>query len=170
MFTLLKRKRQQSDDLLWAMPGGNEKEEAQTSNSPRSGRHSYLPLLFLVCCHVSGAMKVVIPHVSVSMSVCGETWKRRGDFNPQLFTPKVRLRRWERNLASPVCVWVCELAIENEWVQCCSWTEKSMLHMKRLRGLGLRVHVNKAIGFLNTPKLAFPRFGRASEVTCVVKA
>lgn len=45
-----------------------------------------------------------------------------------------------------------------------------MLHMKRLRGLGLRVHVNKAIGFLNTPKLAFPRFGRAGEVTCVVKA
>ena len=45
-----------------------------------------------------------------------------------------------------------------------------MLHMRRLRGLGLHVHVNKAIGFLNTPKLAFPRFGRESEVTCVVRA
>ncbi|KAF0043624.1 hypothetical protein F2P81_004961 [Scophthalmus maximus] len=40
-----------------------------------------------------------------------------------------------------------------------------MLHMRGLRGLGLRVHVNKAIGFLNTPNLAFPRFGRAGEVS-----
>lgn len=34
-----------------------------------------------------------------------------------------------------------------------------MLHMRGLRGLGLHVHVNKAIGFLNTPKLAFPISG-----------
>ena len=61
-------------------------------------------------------------------------------------------------------------AIKNEWVKCCSQTEKSMLHMRRLRGLGLCVRVNKAIGFLNTPKLVFPHFGRAGEVTCVVRA
>lgn len=126
MFTLLKRKRQQSDDLLWAMPGGSEKEEAQTCNSTRSGRHSYLPLLFLVCCHVSGAMKVVIPHISVSVSVCGETWKRRGDFNPQLSTPKVRLRRWEGNLASPVCVCVSV----SVWVGHREWMG-SMLQLDR---------------------------------------
>lgn len=29
-------------------------------------------------------------------------------------------------------------------------------HIRRLQGLGSHVHVNKAIGFLNTPKLAFP--------------
>lgn len=31
-----------------------------------------------------------------------------------------------------------------------------MLHIRRLQGLGSHVHVNKAIGFLNTPKLSFP--------------
>ncbi|KAG5270599.1 hypothetical protein AALO_G00194480 [Alosa alosa] len=41
-----------------------------------------------------------------------------------------------------------------------------MLHMRRLRGLGSCVHVNKAIGFLNTPKLAFPllRVGRRGDL------
>lgn len=32
-----------------------------------------------------------------------------------------------------------------------------MLHIRRLQGLDSHVHVNKAIGFLNTPKLSFPR-------------
>lgn len=31
-----------------------------------------------------------------------------------------------------------------------------MLHIRRLQGLDSHVHVNKAIGFLNTPKLSFP--------------
>lgn len=41
-----------------------------------------------------------------------------------------------------------------------------MPHMRRLRGLGSHVHVNKAIGFLNTPKLAFPllREGRCCDL------
>lgn len=62
----------------------------------------------------------------------GETWRRRrrGDFNPQLSTPKVRLRGWKENLARPLCVlsglvYVCRAlasvevlgsAIQNEWV------------------------------------------------------
>lgn len=58
----------------------------------------------------------------------GETKRRRGDFNPQLSTPKVRPRGWKENLARPLCVLsvcVCRAlasaqvlgsAIENEWV------------------------------------------------------
>ena len=34
--------------------------------------------------------------------------RRRGDFNPQLSTPKVRLKGWKENLARPLCVvFVC---------------------------------------------------------------
>ena len=59
-----------------------------------------------VCVCVRVCVCVCVYCFSVGVMVNTMRRRRRGDFNPQLSTPKVRLKGWKENLARPLCV-VC---------------------------------------------------------------